>query len=480
MEALQSYGNTASSMGKGLNDMIEAVADASTNEFERLKEFGIKAKQQTDTVTFTFQGVETTVAKNSTAIQQDLLDIGNTQFAGGMERQMDTLGGRLSNLKDNIFNFYVALGETGAADKLKGAIDLLNQGIVWLTNNLGVVGAALGVLAVRLAAVRAQMAVSAITGYLAQVIALERALGATSARSALFSAALKMVQGSFRSLTATMMVNPFVAIATAIAAVIALLYTYRNESIKVGDTTVTIGNIMAGAWEYIKQGLELVQKIFSEGWASALGSISEPLGTVGEWFDALGDLIYNFVNRTIGLFAGVAAAVKALFTDESFTDAFNRAFNTDYIGKAGEAIGDLAVKLNIVGVIATANAEASDDAADATDELATAVAGVSNATQGALGSLRDYSAELADQIKYFDLEEQYLVRAAQARELGNDELAAEIELRGRLLETNAERDAKRDLEDLRFEVQLLGMGSQARERAIAIRHLEQQGIAEGF
>ena len=39
-EALTSYGNTASAMGKDLNQMIEAVADASTGQFERLREFG--------------------------------------------------------------------------------------------------------------------------------------------------------------------------------------------------------------------------------------------------------------------------------------------------------------------------------------------------------------------------------------------------------------------------------------------------------
>ena len=37
--ALISYGNTAAAMGKSLDQMIEAVADAATGEFERLKEF---------------------------------------------------------------------------------------------------------------------------------------------------------------------------------------------------------------------------------------------------------------------------------------------------------------------------------------------------------------------------------------------------------------------------------------------------------
>ena len=99
--ALTSYGNTAAAMGKSLDQVIEAVADAATGEFERLKEFGIKAKQQGDQVRFTFRGVETTVRKDAQSIQQFLLNIGETDFAGGIERQAETFNGRLSTLRDN-------------------------------------------------------------------------------------------------------------------------------------------------------------------------------------------------------------------------------------------------------------------------------------------------------------------------------------------------------------------------------------------
>ena len=54
-EALISYANTASATGKRLQQFIEAVADAITFEFERLKEFGILARQTDDTVAFTFR-----------------------------------------------------------------------------------------------------------------------------------------------------------------------------------------------------------------------------------------------------------------------------------------------------------------------------------------------------------------------------------------------------------------------------------------
>ena len=48
-EALLAYGNVAAGTGKTTMDFIEAVADASVAEFERLKEFGIKAANEGDT-----------------------------------------------------------------------------------------------------------------------------------------------------------------------------------------------------------------------------------------------------------------------------------------------------------------------------------------------------------------------------------------------------------------------------------------------
>lgn len=100
-EALRSYGNTASAMGKDLNQMIEAVADASTFEFERLKEFGIKAKQNQSDIEFTFQGTTTVVKKNAADIEQYLLNIGNVNFAGAMADQANTLDGAIAGAEDS-------------------------------------------------------------------------------------------------------------------------------------------------------------------------------------------------------------------------------------------------------------------------------------------------------------------------------------------------------------------------------------------
>ena len=123
--ALRSYGNTASAMGKSLNQMIEAVADASTGEFERLKEFGIRASKQGDQVAFTFQGITTTVANNADAIQGYLLGIGENQFGSAMSDQMKNLTPALSNLRAAIKGLQVDIGEAG-----------LNDAIVALTHSM--------------------------------------------------------------------------------------------------------------------------------------------------------------------------------------------------------------------------------------------------------------------------------------------------------------------------------------------------------
>lgn len=128
-EALMSFGNTASAMGKDLNQMIEAVADASTGEFERLKEFGIKASKEGDKITFTFQGVKTTVDNSAESITDFLKTIGDNKFGDAMSEQMKTLGGSVSNLSDNWNTFLVALGESGVAALAAGFITQLSTAI---------------------------------------------------------------------------------------------------------------------------------------------------------------------------------------------------------------------------------------------------------------------------------------------------------------------------------------------------------------
>ncbi|QFU23725.1 hypothetical protein FM038_017140 [Shewanella eurypsychrophilus] len=121
--AMKSYGNTASAMNKDLMQMIEAVADASVGEFERLKEFGIKASSQGDMVRMTFQGNTTEIKKDAKSIQEYLLALGENQFAGAMADQMQRLGARYSNFKMEVLQLTDAVGDRGLTAAMSGALD---------------------------------------------------------------------------------------------------------------------------------------------------------------------------------------------------------------------------------------------------------------------------------------------------------------------------------------------------------------------
>ncbi len=127
-EAIISYGNTASSMGKQLNDFVEAVADAVTGEFERLKEFGIKARTEGDNIRFIFRGQETTVRNSAAAIEGYLRELGEVEFAGAMARQMDTLTGKWSNLVDASERLAAAVSEeSGSTAAMKGLAGAMTE-----------------------------------------------------------------------------------------------------------------------------------------------------------------------------------------------------------------------------------------------------------------------------------------------------------------------------------------------------------------
>jgi hypothetical protein len=115
MEQMRQLGDLASSVGKSFDQLTEAILDAQSGEFERLKEFGIKASQQGDVVQFTFKGITTEVAKSDKAIQEYLLSLGDLEgVAGSMEAISKTTGGTISNLEDNITQLFKNIGDSSS------------------------------------------------------------------------------------------------------------------------------------------------------------------------------------------------------------------------------------------------------------------------------------------------------------------------------------------------------------------------------
>lgn len=139
-EALTSYGNTASAFSKNILDFVEAVADATVGEFERLKSFGIKANTLTNEVKFTFAGVTTTVKKNATDIEKYLRSLGDIKFARAMSEQMKTMNGVISNIEDNFDKIYRDIGKNGLNEALKSSLTQFNELVGQSGNAATVIG----------------------------------------------------------------------------------------------------------------------------------------------------------------------------------------------------------------------------------------------------------------------------------------------------------------------------------------------------
>ena len=129
MEEMRKLGDIAASQGKSFDQLTEAVLDAATGEFERLKEFGIQASKSGDQVELSFKGVQKTVANTPESIQAALLSFGELEgVVGGMAAISQTLEGRVSNLGDNFDTLKLTIGE-GLKPVFGLLIDVMNWGI---------------------------------------------------------------------------------------------------------------------------------------------------------------------------------------------------------------------------------------------------------------------------------------------------------------------------------------------------------------
>ena len=133
-DEMRSLGDLASSTGKSFNQLAEAILDAQTGEFERLKEFGIRAQSSGDQVIFTFKGVQTIVDKSSEAIRGYVLSLGNAEgVSGSMAIISETLTGKISNLGDSWDQMLVSVG-SNTSGVFTSAIDLISQAINKVTD----------------------------------------------------------------------------------------------------------------------------------------------------------------------------------------------------------------------------------------------------------------------------------------------------------------------------------------------------------
>lgn len=239
-EQLTKLGDLASSTGKTFDQLTEALLDAQTGQFERLKEFGIKASQTQDKVTFSFKEQETTVDKTNSAIQNYLLSLGELQGVSGANAKIsEGLAGQLSNLEDKFASMYNSIGKDN-----KGLIYEAVGGVSDLVGNYEEVGRVIiELIAVYGTYKAALIALNAIHS-IQEAMAVQRALAINAETGARISLTTAEAFGAVveTKLTATqlalnksILANPYVLAAvgiTALAYGVYKLLTYQTQAEK--------------------------------------------------------------------------------------------------------------------------------------------------------------------------------------------------------------------------------------------------------
>lgn len=318
---MTSLGDLAASTGKDFAQLTEALIDGQVGEFERLKEFGIRASKQGDKVKFTFKGVQTQVDFTEKAMQGYILGLGEVAgVSGAMAAISKTTGGQISNLGDSVTQLMLNLGTklkptiTAVIGALSSLVENIGSFINWLAD--GSTGATLFTIAIGALA----------GGLLAYQIMLKY--------QALYTGIVTAAQWL---LNAAMTANPIGIIVVAIGALVGAFVVAYNKSEKfravikglwaaikqVGENIVNnflaIPNLVINAFKAIPQAIadifsgvgSLFNAIFGDGNLSDIPSILKSM--VAD--NALAEVGKDFVNGQIEGAKKVAGA---------FGDAYNK------------------------------------------------------------------------------------------------------------------------------------------------------------
>ena len=126
-QMMTNLGNIAAGMGKRFDDVARAVFNATTGEFEMLKQLGIKVRVQGDKLEAQFRGTTIKLNNNAEEILGLLQKIGREDFEGAIEERANTLSGAFSNFSDAIAETAMKIGEGGLKDELTAAARGLTQ-----------------------------------------------------------------------------------------------------------------------------------------------------------------------------------------------------------------------------------------------------------------------------------------------------------------------------------------------------------------
>ena len=268
--------------------LAQAIADGMGVTIGQLRDLGAEGDLTSDKI------VE--------ALQETAPDIA-AEFA----QLTPTVGEAFTVLSNAALRFIGQLNET------LGVTDFLATALMWVAQHLETIAKLAFVAGAALAAAFSARLIASIAGTAFQMIALERALGATSVTSAAFGAALKVAQGGMWALNAAMMANPIGLVIAAIAALVAALYIFRDDIKVTADGVVSLGDVFRSVFSFIVDFLQPVIDWFGEAWETGLDNVGGYVGDLLDVFTTVLGAIIDFVKTAVNTYIGVwAGAFKTV------------------------------------------------------------------------------------------------------------------------------------------------------------------------
>ena len=99
-KALTSYSQIAVALNKTVEEVANAVGNASQGQFKSLKELGIQARQEGDQIILTYQGVTTAIGANTGELEKYLQKLSDDNFSGILEEKTKTVEGAMNRMKN--------------------------------------------------------------------------------------------------------------------------------------------------------------------------------------------------------------------------------------------------------------------------------------------------------------------------------------------------------------------------------------------
>jgi len=132
-ESMTALGNLASGLGKDFEETSAAVAKAAIGNGESLRDMGFRFNKEGDKITLGFRDMTVEVENDAAKITAAIVNIAETKFAGAMADEMDTVGGKLSNLGDAWDTLWRTIAESGVDDMMGEAFSTIADALTELT-----------------------------------------------------------------------------------------------------------------------------------------------------------------------------------------------------------------------------------------------------------------------------------------------------------------------------------------------------------